>query len=294
MMQGRGPAAGDPAPARAPEAPQAPRRSDLRLRVISALVLVPVAVAAAWFGGWAFAAFWGIAAVLILWEWLALAGARTARVALGLGGVAIVAATVLAGAGRADLACAAALVGVVAAALVGPGASRAWVGGGVLYASALAIAVVLLRADAAMGLLAIIFLFAVVWATDILAYFVGRAVGGPKLWPAVSPKKTWSGAAGGTVAAIVLGVAVVWLGGAGRLAPVAGVALVLSVISQFGDLMESAIKRHFGVKDASQLIPGHGGLMDRLDGFITAVVAAAAFGVLRGGADGAARGLLAW
>jgi phosphatidate cytidylyltransferase len=294
MMQGRGPAAGDPAPARAPEAPLAPRRSDLGLRVISALVLVPVAVAAAWFGGWAFAVFWGVAAVLILWEWLALVGARTARVALGLGGVAIVAATVLSASGRADLACAAALVGVVSAALLGPGALRAWVGGGVLYASALAIAVVLLRADAAMGLLAIIFLFAVVWATDILAYFVGRAVGGPKLWPAVSPKKTWSGAAGGTVAAIMLGVAVVWLGGAGRLAPVAGVALVLSVISQFGDLMESAIKRRFGVKDASQLIPGHGGLMDRLDGFVTAVVAAAAFGVLRGGADGAARGLLAW
>jgi phosphatidate cytidylyltransferase len=292
-MQGRDPAAGGPAgEARTPEPPK--KSSDLGLRVISALVMVPIAVAAAWFGGWAFALFWGIAAVLVLWEWLALAGARAAHLALGLGGVAVVAATVLTATGRADLACAAALAGAAGALMLGPGALRGWVGGGVLYAAALAISVVLLRADAAMGLLAIIFLFAVVWATDILAYFVGRAVGGPKLWPAVSPKKTWSGAVGGTAAAVALGVAVAWAGGAGRLAPVAAVALALSVISQFGDLMESAIKRHFGVKDASQLIPGHGGLMDRLDGFATAVAAAAAFGVLRGGADGAARGLLAW
>lgn len=285
-MQGGGPATGG--------APAAARSSDLRLRVASALVLVPLAVGSAYLGGWPFAIFWGVAAAGVLWEWLALACGRTEPKVLGAGGVALVAALVLVGTGRADLAGLAALAGAAAAAWLGPWDARLWTAGGVVYAGALLIAVVVLRADAALGFVAIVFLFAVVWATDILAYFVGRALGGPKLWPAVSPKKTWSGALGGTVAAVVLGVAAAKLGGATRLAPVAGVALALSAISQFGDLMESAIKRRFGVKDASHLIPGHGGLMDRLDGFMAAAVAAAAFGVLRGGVEAPARGLLAW
>lgn len=274
-------------------APQAPG-SDLKMRVASALVMGPLALGTAYWGGWPFAMFWVIAAAAILWEWLVLTCGRTHVPALAIGGAALVAAFVLAGSGRADLACAAALAGAAAAAVIGPGEIRAWLAGGVIYACAMLIAVIVLRADAVAGLVAIIFLFAVVWATDILAYFVGRAFGGPKLWPAVSPKKTWSGAAGGTIAAVVLGVATVWVAGLGRLAPVAAVAFVLSVISQFGDLMESAIKRRFGVKDASHLIPGHGGVMDRLDGFVAAAVAAALFGVLRGGLDGSARGLLAW
>ena len=136
--------------------------------------------------------------------------------------------------------------------------------------------------------------FAVVWGSDILAYFVGRAVGGPKLMPRVSPSKTWSGAAGGTLASVVFGVLVAKLGGIGDLGAVALIALLLSVISQAGDLIESALKRHFHVKDSSGLLPGHGGLMDRLDGYLTAVVAAALIGLARGGFDAPARGLLVW
>jgi phosphatidate cytidylyltransferase len=275
-------------------APQAPSSSDLKMRVASALVMGPLAIGSAYWGGWPFAVFWAIAAAGMLWEWFALTCGRTHLPALAVGGVALLAALLLAGSGRADLACLAALIGAAVAAAIGPSEIRGWLAGGVAYASAMLIAVIVLRADAAAGLLAIVFLFAVVWATDILAYFAGRMFGGPKLWPAVSPKKTWSGAAGGTLAAVVLGVAVVWIASLGRLAPVAAVAFVLSVISQFGDLLESAIKRRFGVKDASHLIPGHGGLMDRLDGFVAAAVAAALFGVLRGGMDGSARGLLAW
>ena len=154
---------------------------------------------------------------------------------------------------------------------------RAWCAAGLLYAAALLIAPVLLRRDAAFGFAAILFLFVIVWLTDIAAYFVGRAIGGPKLMPRVSPKKTWSGAIGGTLAGVLGGVVVAQQFGVASLAAVAVVALVLSVVSQAGDLLESAIKRQFDAKDASQLIPGHGGLMDRLDGFVAAA--------RRGGAD---------
>ena len=145
-----------------------------------------------------------------------------------------------------------------------------------------------------MDVIWIIFLFAIVWATDIFGYFVGRAIGGPKLWPAVSPRKTWSGALGGALGAVAAGLAIAsWSYRANPLA-VAGLALLLSAVSQAGDLFESAVKQRFGVKDASHVIPGHGGVMDRLDGFAAAVVVAAVIGVARGGLAAPARGLLAW
>jgi phosphatidate cytidylyltransferase len=151
-----------------------------------------------------------------------------------------------------------------------------------------------LRPDQAYGFSAIVFLFAIVWITDIMGYAVGRAIGGRKLWPAVSPNKTWSGAIGAVVGALGAGLAVAaWDGMA--LAPIAILAMILSMVAQGGDLFESAIKRKFGAKDTSDLIPGHGGLMDRLDGFIAAALAAALIGAWRGGGfDGAARGLLVW
>jgi len=133
----------------------------------------------------------------------------------------------------------------------------------------------------------------VVWATDIGGYFAGRLIGGPKLWPQVSPKKTWAGAIGGFVASLAVAIAFAALG-LGKAIPVLGLAAVLSVASQLGDLFESAVKRRFGVKDSSHIIPGHGGLMDRLDGFVAAIAVAALFGFLRGGADGIARGLMVW
>jgi phosphatidate cytidylyltransferase len=163
-----------------------------------------------------------------------------------------------------------------------------------LYAGSLSAGVILLRADPAWGLSAIVLLFAVVWSTDIGAYFGGRLIGGPKLWPRVSPKKTWSGALVGTAAAVLGGLAVASLTGVGRLLPIALICVLLSAGSQLGDLLESAIKRHFGAKDSGHLIPGHGGLMDRLDGFIIAVVIAAAIGCARGGLEAPARGLMIW
>jgi phosphatidate cytidylyltransferase len=156
------------------------------------------------------------------------------------------------------------------------------------------LAPMLLRADRAYGFSALVLLFAIVWSTDVFAYFAGRAIGGPKLAPVISPKKTWSGAVAGVVGAVVVAVAVAGYLGPFAKGTIAIVALVLSVVAQLGDLFESWLKRHFGAKDASHLIPGHGGVMDRLDGFWAAALAGCIVGLLRGGFDGAARGLLVW
>jgi phosphatidate cytidylyltransferase len=169
----------------------------------------------------------------------------------------------------------------------------AWIVAGGLYAGATLLAPLILRADAEFGLPAIVLLFAVVWATDILGYVTGRAMGGPKLWPAVSPNKTWSGAIGGVVGALAAGLAVGALSTASVI-PIAILSMILSMVAQGGDLFESAIKRRFGAKDTSYLIPGHGGLMDRLDGFIAAALVAALIGLVRGGPEAAGRGLLIW
>ena len=169
-----------------------------------------------------------------------------------------------------------------------------WIVAGIFYAGALLAAPLILRNDAELGFLAMILLFAIVWTTDIFGYFAGRAFGGPKLMPAVSPKKTWSGALAGTLGAMIMAVLVASAFGHFNLVAIATLALMLSVVSQLGDLLESWIKRHFGAKDASQLIPGHGGVMDRLDGFWAAALVACLVGLLRGGFDGATRGLLLW
>jgi phosphatidate cytidylyltransferase len=144
-----------------------------------------------------------------------------------------------------------------------------------------------------MGFAALIFVLLIVWATDIGGYFAGRGIGGPKLWPKVSPNKTWSGAVGGFVGSLAVagGFAA---SGLGKALPLLALAGVLSVASQLGDLFESAVKRRFGVKDSSHLIPGHGGLLDRLDGLVAALVLAVIVGLLRYGADGIGRGLMVW
>jgi phosphatidate cytidylyltransferase len=171
---------------------------------------------------------------------------------------------------------------------------RIWAAAGALYAATLLVSCVLLRVDAELGFVAIILLFGIVWATDIGGYFIGRWVGGPKLWPAVSPKKTWSGALGGALGAIGAALAIASCAYRANLFAIASIALLLSAVSQVGDLFESGVKRRFGVKDASHVIPGHGGVMDRLDGFLVAAAVAAFVGIARGGMDAPARGLLVW
>jgi len=271
----------------------APSRN-LLLRVLSAVVLAPLALAVAWLGDWPFALFWGIAAIAVLWEWTTLVvGPRHPQMLLS-GAAAIAVAAALAWRSRPVMAILLVGLGALAAAIFAPRERRFWITAGIGYAGSLLLAPLLLRADQAFGFSAMVLLFAIVWSTDIIAYFAGRALGGPKLLPAVSPKKTWSGAIAGLLGAVVAAVAVARLLGVFDNGTIAVVAVLLSVAAQLGDLLESWVKRRFGAKDASQLIPGHGGVMDRLDGFWAAALVGCLVGLLRGGFDNAARGLLVW
>ena len=269
-------------------------RSNLMLRILSSLVLAPIAIAAAYFGGIAFVAFWTVAALAVLWEWNTLVCADDRNPVLATGALALAGSALLLALDRSAIAIALVALGFFGVAALASKDRRLWCASGLVYAAAILIAPVLLRRDARLGLAAILFLFVIVWLTDITAYFVGRAVGGPKLMPRVSPNKTWSGAVGGTAAGMAGAVIVAAQFGIAGLGAAAAVAFVLSVISQLGDLAESAIKRQFNAKDASQLIPGHGGLMDRLDGFVAAAAAGALIGIAHGGLDAPARGLMVW
>jgi phosphatidate cytidylyltransferase len=282
----------------APESPtpvRAGKFGDLGQRVLSAIVMIAAAVIALFLGGPAFVLFWGAAGVAVNWEWQRLVGGPDTTARFVVGGIATVAAA-LAGSLSAAGAMGGALLAGAGFAAWRAGEGRAlWAAGGVVYAGAMAAAVCALRASSENGALAIAVLFAIVWGTDVFAYFGGRFVGGPKLWPAVSAGKTWSGTIIGALSGAALGVVVARAatGEALAMAPTFGVAFCISAVSQLGDLFESAIKRKFGVKDSSNLIPGHGGVMDRLDGFTFAVIFAAILGVLRGGGQVAA-GLFFW
>ncbi|CAN5176226.1 phosphatidate cytidylyltransferase [soil metagenome] len=262
------------------------------MRVAAALVLAPVTVVIAWIGGWLWIGLVTAAAALLYAEWLTIVGVSRTRFILAGGIAALVIAGLFLMSGRADFAIAVLAAGTALVAILST-QQRSWVTGGIVYAAVAMIAAILVRQDAGTGFLALIFVLLVVWVTDIGGYFAGRGIGGPKLWPRVSPKKTWAGAIGGLVLSLVVAVAFA-LSGFGRMLPLLLLGTLLSVVSQLGDLFESAIKRQFGVKDSSHIIPGHGGLMDRLDGFVAAIVFAAVVGLIRGGLDGVGRGFMVW
>jgi phosphatidate cytidylyltransferase len=269
-----------------------PGSRNLLMRVIAALVLAPLAIAIAYAGGWLWAVLVTLAAVGLYVEWLTIVGAAGAVRVIASGAVALAVAGLCLASGRIEAALVVLAIGFVAVAMLSPD-RRNWIATGFLYAGLAEIASVLVRLDASKGFVALIFVLLIVWVTDIGGYFAGRGIGGPKLWPRVSPKKTWAGAIGGLVGslAVAAGFATFDLGKTG---PLLVLSALLSVVSQLGDLFESAVKRRFGVKDSSHIIPGHGGLLDRLDGFVAAVVMAAIFGFLRAGADGVGRGLMVW
>lgn len=271
----------------------APVSRNLALRVASAAVMAPLALGIAYLGGWPFTIFWTLAAVAVWWEWMRLVDPVGSKGALATGICVLLLEAFLVGRDRVVIAVMIAALGAIAASVTATKGTR-WVAGGVVYASALLLSPVIIRGDAELGFVAILFLFAIVWSTDVVGYFAGRALGGPKLAPTISPKKTWSGAIAGLIAAIACGIAVMRSTQNAAILPTALVALALSAASQAGDLFESKFKRLFDAKDASALIPGHGGVMDRLDGFIFSSCAAALFGVMRSGLDAPARGLVGW
>ncbi len=254
--------------------------------------LHPLAIAIAYAGGWLWAALVTVAAVGLYVEWLMIVGQAGWNRVVGAGVVALRHCRFASCSWPIGLALVALMLGLLAVTAMAP-ERRVWIVAGFGYAAVAELASILVRLDPIEGFTALIFILLVVWVTDIGGYFAGRGIGGPKLWPRVSPNKTWAGAFGGFAASIAVAAGfAAW--GLGRTGPLLLLGSALSIISQFGDLFESAVKRRFGVKDSSHIIPGHGGLLDRLDGFVAAVAVAAIFGVLRGGVDGVGRGLMVW
>jgi phosphatidate cytidylyltransferase len=263
----------DATPAAAPGGGAA-RWADLRLRVISATVLLPVGIGCLWCGGWAWLALVAATSVGLALEFVSvckIADVASSQLALP---VSAVAASLLAFVGLA-------WIGLVALAIV---AAAVWhLGGkivpalGVAYVGLTAVSLVWLRGGSDAGAANVLFVLLIVWATDIAAYAVGRLVGGRRLAPAISPGKTVSGAIGGLAGALLIGwiAAAAFGGGAMPGSLVLLETAALSIVAQAGDLLESWIKRRYGVKDSGHLIPGHGGLLDRLDGVLTAAPLAA-------------------
>jgi phosphatidate cytidylyltransferase len=274
-------------------APAAERGSrNLLMRVVAALVLAPAAIAIAWAGGWLWAGLVTIAAIGLYVEWLMIVGAGRNAGVIATGTAALSLSGFCLASGQIDAALVTVALGVVSVGFFCPG-KRVWVAAGFCYAAAALVASILLRLDASAGFVALIMVLLIVWVTDISGYFAGRGIGGPKLWPRVSPRKTWAGAIGGFLGSLAIATVFGSLG-FGKMGPLLLLGAVLSIASQLGDLFESAVKRRFGVKDSSQIIPGHGGLLDRLDGFVAAIALAALIGMLRRGVDGVGLGLMVW
>lgn len=266
--------------------------SNLRLRVISAIVLAVVVLAVTWFGGLPFRVLAAVIAAGIFHEWSRMSRKRPA-IAWSEGGIGqapealllvILVAMAVGVAAIPLLILTAASIALVAAVSVFRGTGQ-WEAGGLAYAAFSGLSLAFLRDGDTPGSKAVLFLFAVVWSTDILAYFVGRAVGGPKLAPSISPGKTRSGALGGAFGGVLAGVLVAIAAGTANVALLASIALFLSVVSQAGDLFESWVKRRHGVKDSGWIIPGHGGVMDRVDGLVAAAIALYVIGALAGAPD---------
>jgi phosphatidate cytidylyltransferase len=224
------------------------RWGDLGIRVVSACVLAPIALAGIWLGGIAFTVLIAAAALGLAIEWLALCRLPTAR-----GGGALLRMA------------------------------------GVAYVALAAAALLFLRSDPIAGRANVVFLVLIVWAADIGAYLVGRMLGGPRLAPRISPGKTWSGALGGLAAAVAVGLAATaFLADAGSGWQTAVVSAALGIVAQAGDLLESFVKRRLEVKDSGHLIPGHGGLFDRLDAILSSALAGAVLALALG------RGVVLW
>ncbi len=248
--------------------------SDFPMRLAAGVILAALAAAVTFAGVTPFAVLVVVGALVVSWEWGRLVHGADAGIVVAVQMVTAAAAGILATLGLVGLGILALPIGAILAGLLTLGRNSLFSALGVFYAGLPAVALIWLRADPSLGLLAVVFVIAVVVAADTAGFVAGRLAGGAKLWPRISPNKTWSGLAGGLAASAIVG-ALFWFSlpeaSAVRLATTGA---ALAVVAQAGDLAESALKRRFGAKDTGAIIPGHGGLMDRVDGLIAAAVAA--------------------
>ncbi len=275
---------------------QTAKWGDLGVRAASAAVLIPAVLADVWAGGIWFHLFVALIGILMAQEWVNIVHKdNPLQFALHAAG-AMCGALLPLDIGLAGGLLAIAVLTVVSAAAAwreAPG-GPAWRYLGVPYVSLPPIALVVLRDDPGYGVAAIVLVMLMVWAADTLAYFAGRIIGGPKLAPRISPKKTWAGMCGAMVGSAVAALGVGMALGVPGLWLLLIVAALLAVVEQGGDLFKSAMKRHYGVKDSGRLIPGHGGVIDRVDGLVAVATAAALIGALRAGIEHAGAGILIW
>jgi phosphatidate cytidylyltransferase len=269
---------------------------DLGVRTASALALIPAVLLDIWLGGIWFHLFVALLCVMMAYEWTVIVHERSSSQFALHAAAALCGVFLLRDVGIGGSLLAIASLGAFSAAIAQYQGRpiTAWTYLGVFYCGLPAAALVILRDDPAFGITAMVWLFAAIWAADILAYFAGRIIGGPKLWPAVSPKKTWAGLGGAVAGGALAGAAVsLWIGQTG-IWILAMIGALLGLVEQGGDLFESALKRRYGVKDSGRLIPGHGGVLDRVDGLVAAAMVAALLGASHRGADAAGAGLLLW
>lgn len=268
---------------------------DLGIRTLSSAILIPAILLDVWLGDIWFHLLVALLAVMMAHEWTNIVHDRSsAQFALhaagGLCGAFL--SLSLDGVGTIAVIAVITLLSAVLA-MLQKRKLGLWVLAGVPYVGLPAMAFVILRGESQSGMLTIMWLFAVVWAADISAYFAGRLLGGPKLAPRISPKKTWAGLGGAVAGGILIGIAAAHAAGGANLFIAAALGGVLAFVEQAGDLFESALKRNYGVKDSGRLIPGHGGVLDRVDGLVAATLflgaAVMAANFLRPG-----NGLLGW
>lgn len=247
---------------------------ELRQRILSGIVLAALAIGFDYAGPLPFAALVTFVAAMVAWEWSGLVRARGVDAALLVSLGSLVLATILTALGFAAFGLIAVIAGAIAVVPLSFGARPYLTALGVLYSGVPAVSLLWLHGSAEHGFLAILFLYLVVWGTDTAAFISGKSLGGPKLWPQISPKKTWSGLIGGIVGAVLAALLLAVFVPGIAMVELCAKAALLALVSQAGDLAESALKRAFNAKDSSNLIPGHGGFLDRLDGFVTAATLA--------------------
>jgi phosphatidate cytidylyltransferase len=249
---------------------------ELQLRILSGVGVAVVALALVYWSAIAFAALTFVIAAAMAWEWNRMVRGQGSDTVAILHIVTILAAVLLTASGMAGLAIAAVAVGAISVSALMFGSGIVPLSGaGVFYTGLPVIALNWLRGDEPLGFTAALFVLLCVAVTDTAAYAAGRTIGGAKLWPAISPNKTWAGLLGGIAAAALTGALYALFSGSGSALWLASLGLILGLVAQGGDLAESALKRHYGLKDTSGLLPGHGGVMDRMDGIVMASIAAA-------------------
>jgi len=253
--------------------------NSVMLRLISASIMVPAALASVHFGGYFFVLIIAISAGLMAFEWVRMVDRKSVSPQLFIFLAVVLAAMIASSLGQFPLAflmmgVGAALVWVYGFAVKRDFTNGCWQAFGLVYVLSPSIALIWLRNDYEAGRVLTLILFLVVWATDSGAFAAGKIIGGPKLNPAISPKKTWAGSVGGILTgALVAALVALWVYGGRSFIPYLFAGAGLAFASVIGDMVESAMKRGFGVKDTGGIIPGHGGVLDRLDGMLFATVA---------------------